>query len=297
MPGFLAMHRLAPRVALFVATVIPVAAPGFAQTGVTIRISRPAPVLETPRGDSLIVGSLTVGTVMPVLERVGYWYRIDPPKDAKADWLRGWVHARYTEIASGTFGPPAGANRTPGRMTYRGFVRGGMAMFGARNSFETVLDGRFGPVFGGGAQVGFPNGTFAQVGFSRFEKTGARVIVSASQVFRLDVPYTVTITPIEASVGYREINTNGTASYVGFGVGYHQLVESTPSFQDRTTTAHIGYQVFGGVEYPVGRWLSVAGEVQWAGLPKSLGESGVSEVFEEDDLGGATFVVKLLVGR
>jgi hypothetical protein len=59
----------------------------------------------------------------------------------------------------------------------------------------------------------------------------------------------------------------------------------------------MGYHLLGGAEYALLPWVWVAGEVQWATVPDALGESGVSSVFEEDDLGGTTFRVKLIFGR
>jgi hypothetical protein len=43
-------------------------------------------------------------------------------------------------------------------------------------------------------------------------------------------------------------------------------------------------------------WFWIGGEAQWATVPKALGESGLSAVYEEKDLGGVTFRLKLIVG-
>ena len=107
------------------------------------------------------------------------------------------------------------------------------------------------------------------------------------------------MTPVEFTVGYRETAARRVVSYAGVGVGWHTLKEESPSLQDagNGSEGHLGYHILGGAEYPVGRWLWLAGEIQWASVPGVLGETGVSAVYGEDNLGGTTFRFKILVGR
>src|SRR5918993_3083042 len=80
---------------------------------------------------------------------------------------------------------------------------GGMS-FAASESFEAVLDTSTGLIFGGGAEVGLPwGGLYAGVGGWRFSDDGERVFVSGSEVFRLGIPVTVEVTPIEVTGGWR----------------------------------------------------------------------------------------------
>ena len=58
-----------------------------------------------------------------------------------------------------------------------------------------------------------------------------------------------------------------------------------------------GYHVIGGAEYKITRWLGLAGEAAWSTVPDAIGESGVSDAFNETDLGGTTFRVKITIGR
>jgi hypothetical protein len=55
----------------------------------------------------------------------------------------------------------------------------------------------------------------------------------------------------------------------------------------------------GGVEFRIARWIGVAGEAQWATVPDALGgdPNGVSDLFDEDNLGGTTIRVKVVIGR
>jgi opacity protein-like surface antigen len=122
--------------------------------------------------------------------------------------------------------------------------------------------------------------------------------VSGSRIFTLDVPARITVRPALFSVGYRSATSRRYAPYVGAGVGWHSLKEESPAVPgaELTAKAKLGYHVLGGMEFPLGRWTAVAGEVQWATVPDALGETGVSAVFDEDDLGGTTFRFKFLVG-
>jgi hypothetical protein len=75
------------------------------------------------------------------------------------------------------------------------------------------------------------------------------------------------------------------------------LTEEAPGTDaQRTRKGKIGYHVVGGSELTLARFLALAGEVQWATVPKAMGETGVSAVFDEDNLGGTTFRFKVILG-
>ena len=253
--------------------------------------------MEGPRGDSTVLGSVKLGTVLEVLDQRGDWYQVRAPKPGGTSWERGWIQRPFVALVSG--GAATAARTPPAEMLIRGFGQAGGSLFTARDSFETVLGSRFGPMFGGGAQIGFRNGGFVQASVARFRKTGSRALVSGSQVFRLQTPAVITVMPIQITVGYREGRSSRVVPYVGAGMGWHSLKEESPSLResDNVNEAHIGYHVLGGVEYPIGSWIAFAGEVQWAKVPGVLGKSGVSAVFNEDDLGETTFRFKFIVGR
>ncbi len=275
--------------------------PLLAQTkaGGTVRAVRSAVVLEQPRGDSIRVGFIQAGDVLEVLERQGNWFLVvaPTPKSGKSTWDRGWVHIDALELAS--TGAVVAPSRPKSRLMIRGFGQAGGILFAAQDSFDTILGGSFGSQFGGGAQVAFPNGAFAQVSVDRFTETGTRALVSGTQIFTLDLPEKVTITPTTVTVGYRGTRTKALAPYAGVGIGWYRLEEESPTLPntERISDGHIGYHLLGGAEYELLPWAWVAGEVQWATVPDAIGQSGVSSVFEEDDLGGTTFRVKLIFGR
>ena len=198
-------------------------------------------------------------------------------------------------------------SRRPQAARSRSVQIGGYGMFGAisfaaADSFDAVLGKSSGPIFGGGATVGLPfGGLFFGVGAWRFSAEGERVLVAGDEVVSLGIPMSVTITPLEVSGGwrFRLRGQPGLIPYVAGGLssyGYKETSEfagATEDVDDRFT----GYHVGGGVEVKLRRWLGVAGEFMWTTVPDALGEGGVSEAFNETDLGGTGFRVKITVGR
>lgn len=269
-----------------------------------VRVTKNAVVLEQPRGDSIRVASVTPGLDLDVLDTRDRWYLVTPsvPTTTKTTWERGWIHASAVELVSGKLPQPpeTGTTRPPaprGPWRIRAFAQTGGTLFTADDSFDTILGSPFGPIVGGGGQVVFPNAAFVQVSFERFRETGTRALVSGTNIFTLDEPATVTVQPILATVGYRSPAYRRFAPYFGAGLGWHVLTEESPTGAiERSEKGKIGYHVVGGSEFVLGRVLAVAGEVQWSTVPKGLGSTGVSSVFGEDDLGGATFRFKVIAG-
>jgi hypothetical protein len=251
--------------------------------------------MENPRGDSFVLGSVAAGTVLQISDRRGDWYQVQRVAPGEGAWRRGWIQARFLEVGAAA---PAASARREARMI-RGFAQASGELFHARDSFETVLGSRFGSTLGAGGQIGLAKGVYAEVTVDRFRKTGSRAIVSGTQAFRLQTPAVITATPVQFTVGYRERRSYRVVPYLGAGLGWHSLEEESPSLagSEPIRERHLGYHVLGGAEYPIGSWLSVAGELQWATVPGVLGSSGVSAIFDEDDFGGTAFRVKVLVGR
>jgi hypothetical protein len=86
--------------------------------------------------------------------------------------------------------------------------------------------------------------------------------------------------------------------YVGGGftsVKYRETSEFAESDEDIDERFN-GFHIVGGAEYRVMKWLAVGGEVLWSSVD-ALGTGGVSEVFNENSLGGTTLRLKVTVGR
>ena len=287
-----------------------------AQSGGTVRVIRNTPVTETPRGDSVVLGTLPAGTVVDVLAAAPGWYRVAAPQGAtEYKWQRGWVREDFVQVvtpgAATVAQQPTSRGAAPSTQSarpapsgprdpllIRGFGQGGGTIFTARDSFETILDTAFGGVYGGGGQVAFGNGYFGQVGVDRFRKTGSRVLMSGERIFRLSTPHVIEVTPIQVTVGWRDPTPRRTVGYAGAGIGSYALKESSPDLANADSKqTKIGYHLVGGAEFRMTGWMWLAGEVQWAAVPNAIGEGGVSALFEEDDLGGTTFRFKILFGR
>ena len=183
---------------------------------------------------------------------------------------------------------------------------GGYGMFGLINltavdTFDAVLDKTSGNIYGGGATVGLPlGGLFVDIGAWQFKEVGERAFIHEREVFRLGIPVTITITPLELTAGWRFRRRNSRlVPYAGGGItmyGYKETSSfSTPAedVDDRFS----GYHVMGGVEYKVMRWLGIGGEAAWTTIPDSIGTGGISKVFRESDLGGTSFRAKITIGR
>jgi hypothetical protein len=172
----------------------------------------------------------------------------------------------------------------------------------AADSFEAITGKANGPIFGGGARVGIPlGGLFVDVGAWRYRSEGERVFVSNGTVYPLNIPVEISLTPIELSGGwqFRLRRLPKFIPYVSAGVTsmrYQETSTFAASGEDTDETFY-GYHVSGGAEFRVVRWVGLAGEVAWTTVPDSIGEGGASAAFNESDLGGTTFRIKITVGR
>jgi hypothetical protein len=289
-------NRLCSSLALIIAALLPFASAAAAQIAPTVRVARNAPVFDAARGDSVRIGMVQAGTIVEVLDRQRDWLLVSAPAGTSG-WTRGWLHVSTLELASADL-IRAQPKKPAGRLMLRGFAHAGGSLFTADDSFDAITGSPFAMAFGGGGQVVFPNGLFVQVFADRVRETGSRALVSGTQIFTIPTENTVTVLPVEATVGYRGGTIGATTAYLGAGAGWYRFTEESPSLpgEPKIRDAFVGYHVLGGVEFPFSRWLSLAGEVQWAAVPNALGESGLSAVFGEDDLGGTTFRVKVIVG-
>ena len=271
-----------------------------AQTG-TVEVTNAGVVMENPRGDSVVLGTVEPGTVLEVVEVQGLWYRVDAP-DGVDEWRRAWLHQRYVAVLSMVSIPSVEGDddeeQIPLRTSIRGFAQFGGIRFTANDSFDAVTGSAWGIMYGGGVQVGFSSGLFFQGSYERYEETGQRVLVADNQIFELGIDNVVTVTPIQAVVGYRQPASEKTVGYLGVGAGWYRFQEEAAFADagDNVDETKPGLVVLGGIEFAVTPWFWVGGEGQWAYVPKILGKDGISEAFEEDDLGGFTIRLKLSVG-
>jgi hypothetical protein len=186
-------------------------------------------------------------------------------------------------------------------LSIKGYAMVGGLNFAAAESFDAVLGSSSGTIYGGGGEVGLPlGGLFVGVGGWRFEGTGERVFVSGDVVYPLGIPVTIEMTPLEITGGWRFRGLwSRLVPYAGAGWSSYSYKE-TSSFAEAAENVDerfSGFHLAGGAEVRITRWLGAAGEVVWTSVPDAIGAAGVSEVFDETDLGGTTFRLKITVGR
>jgi len=187
------------------------------------------------------------------------------------------------------------------------FGTAGLFTATAEDTFDAILDTRSGTDLGVGAQVAWQSGAlrglFVEFDASRFEETGERVFVHEGEVFPLGIPLTVSLTPIEVTAGYRLNQVRRTrggvvaspfAFFGGGGVGSvgYSETDDEGEISERFTAWH----VMGGVDVTVWKALQIGAEARYRWVPDGLGAGGVSDAFNETDLGGSTFRVRIGVG-
>jgi outer membrane protein W len=195
---------------------------------------------------------------------------------------------------------PAAAQNAPG-ISIRPFAMATDQSFAAIDTFDATFDKTYFPFFGGGVQVLFNDGFFAELSASRFRQQGQRAIFSGGRAFKLGIPLTATITPLEITGGYRFrlARLPRVRPYVAAGLGSYAYQE-TSSFSepgDDVDTRHTGFVANGGAEFRLHRWVGLGVDVQYSHLPGILGTGGVSQQAGESDLGGVAARFKLIVGR
>ncbi len=196
--------------------------------------------------------------------------------------------------------PPVGAPSSSG-VSFRGFADFGSTTFTASESFDAILGSARGNMFGGGVEF-IEHNVFLNLRASRYRQTGERVFISGDDRFNLGINTTVTVRPIELTVGYRVGGPRWRlVPYGGGGIGWHKYTETSEFATDEENVdeTQTGFHVVGGAEYRVARYVGAAAEVQWTTVPDAIGQdaNGVSREFGETDLGGVTFRVKVVIGR
>lgn len=204
----------------------------------------------------------------------------------------------------------AEAQRPPTRRTRRrapaysdGLDLRGIAMvaqnwLAAGSTFQAVLGTSQATELGGGLSL-TQGSYFIDVTARRFAKDGERVFVQNGQVYPLGIDTRVTMTPLDVSVGYRFRPFGRLRPYAGGG--YTRLkYEETADFAasgDDVSESFNGFHLLGGGEWRIARFVGIATEAAWTRIGKAIGDAGASQAFGEDDLGGASVRLKLIIGR
>jgi hypothetical protein len=212
-------------------------------------------------------------------------------------------------LATATAAQRPPARRSPPRpplppapsLSLRPFVMGTEQSFSAVNTFDAVHGQSYEPFFGGGLEVVFRGTYYAEAAASRFKKTGERAFRSNGENFRLGLPLTTEITPLEITGGYRfrMRRLPRVVPYAGAGFGSYAYKETSPSSDsgENVDARHSGVLVTGGAEFRVHPWVGIAVDAAYTHVPGILGAGGVSKQAGENDLGGLAARFKVIVGR
>ena len=176
----------------------------------------------------------------------------------------------------------------------------------ASDSFGAAGLGSSATEIGGGAQVtNLWRGLFVQGQVSTWDATGERAFIDdAGNRFPLGIRLDVSMTYVDFTAGWKfTLGRRGFAQrikpYVGGGVGFANYSESSPfaesgdDIDERFTSTH----VLGGVEVSLHRWVAVAADVKFRSIPDAFGGDGIAGALRDDNLGGTSTGIRIIVGR
>jgi hypothetical protein len=172
--------------------------------------------------------------------------------------------------------------------------------FAASKTYNAIFGSSSIPGYGGGADItNIWKQVFIRVAVTRVSKTGSRVFVDSGQVYQLNQPAQLTLTPIEIGAGWRFVMKDRRLSpYAGGGVliePYSVVYSESTDLNESETFK--GGVFFGGVDFAITKVLFVGGEAQLRTLPNALQSalaSSAANAFNETHGGG--FTLRLLVG-
>jgi hypothetical protein len=171
-------------------------------------------------------------------------------------------------------------------------------MTNARKSAEAVFGGSAGgALFGLSGRMDVGRSFFVGAGGRWFQRTGERAFAADrnSPAFRLGHPLKVRVLPIYALLGYRFSPDSSFSPYVGLGPGFTSYREESTVAGETTTesSSKVSGHLVAGVEF--GRGTIRAGvEGMYTLAPDVIGTGGISQVYDENDVGGLSVVGRIV---
>ena len=217
--------------------------------------------------------------------------RSDPPERRRRPGRRVLAAAAFLMLAAG---PVSAIDFAVGADA------GWFDMTNANRSAKAIFGGTSGGGTAGGIlRLGLGESFFVSAHVRYFQRTGERVFVAApgGDVFRLGHPLTLRLIPAYAMLGYRFGHGSRWTPYVAAGAGvtsYHEKSDTAGLIETSTASKPAGH-VAAGVEF--GQGLARFGaEAMYSTVPNTIGQSGVSKVYGEKDVGGFTLVARVMFG-
>ena len=195
--------------------------------------------------------------------------------------------------------PPASSREAYPAFAPRGFLLFGQQKFTAEQTFEAVFDKSSLSLIGGGLDLVIQRNFFVEVAFSQMKETGERVFRAGDETFRLGIPLTARIRPFEVTGGYRATNWRRVIPFGGVGFGSYSYKETSDfsAAGEDVDDSGSGFILMGGAEVRVMRWAGVSVDVHYTNVGDIIGVGGISQVFDETDLGGTAFRIRIMIGR
>lgn len=293
--------------------------------GASAIVAAEAPIFLLPDATRTPLRTVPPGTPLTLLERKGDWLQVTF-EDRQLGRRTGWIESRFVRMRNAAAAepaasapPPGQASPTPAPATRRqapaarrparraASAAPGIRLVGtiaadrmtAREAFDAVTGSDVVRSYGGGVQItNLWRGLFVEGAIERSQVDGERVFVFNQEVFRLGIPTEITMTPIDAVLGWRS-GFGRLVPYLAGGVTSVRY-EETSDFADEGENVDerkVGFVVKGGVEVTVARWIHLRGDLRYRQVNDVLGVAGASAAFSEDRLGGFGAGVSLLIGR
>lgn len=181
----------------------------------------------------------------------------------------------------------------------RVFVAGDSTSMSASSTFEGHTGSSRMTGFGAGFEVlNLWRQVFLRTGFSTSSADGTRGFVVDGRFVSTGVPLEVGVRHFELAAGWRSYLKKHprAAWYVSAGLNVGTFEQESPGAEagENDSQSGSGAVVLAGFEFTVRRPIVAGLEVGYRSVGGVLGESGTSQGFGEDDLGG--FAVRGLVG-
>jgi len=142
------------------------------------------------------------------------------------------------------------------------------------------------------------SGAFVRVDGSQSSLSGERVIIFNGEVFKLGIPLTAKLTPLEFGGGWRfesRRRPSRIVPYAGASVISLKYTE-TSSFADSSENVdatYTGFGVFGGADVRIAKQTFGGVEAQYRSIKITPGANSAAGSFNEKDLGGAVLRVRV----
>ena len=170
-------------------------------------------------------------------------------------------------------------------------------MTNARDSATALFGSSGGPTFGGFVRYGLGRSLFVGAGARLFQRSGTRAFAAGpnSPAFSLGHPLDVRVIPAYALLGYRFMPDSRLSPYIAIGPGF-------TSYREESTVAGLSFdtsnsKVSGhaalGLEFGTGK-IRAGLEAMYTTVPNIIGEDGISQVYEENDVGGVSLAARLV---